>query len=77
MQIENGKTFDIVCRLLVALALFVAITFSLTAGSSFAASGDADDDGVADSDDNCGYVSNADQVDDVSAFLVAGGYNEN
>ena len=76
MQIENGKTFDIVCRLLVAAALFVAITFSLTAGSSFAASGDADDDGVADSDDNCGYVSNADQVDDVSAFLVPGGYNE-
>ena len=76
MAVKTKKTIDVAGKLLVAGILSFVVTLSLYAGSSFAASGDADDDGVPDSDDNCGYVSNADQVDDVSAFLLSGGYNE-
>ncbi len=75
MIIKTGKTIDVAGRFFVAGVLAVAVTISLFSGSSYAASGDADDDGVPDSDDNCGYVANADQVDDVSAFLLAGSYN--
>ncbi len=76
MIIKTGKTIDVAGRFLVAGVLAVAVTLSLFSGSSYAASGDADDDGVPDSDDNCGYVANADQVDDVSKFLLSGSYNE-
>ena len=76
MIIKISKTIDVAGKLLVVGVLPLAVALSLFSGSSFAASGDADDDGVGDSDDNCVYVSNADQVDDVSKFLVPGGYNE-
>ena len=66
MIIKADKTIAVAAKLLVAGVVVFAVTLSVFSGSIFAASGDADDDGVGDSDDNCVYVSNADQVDDVS-----------
>lgn len=76
MIIKADKTIAVAAKLLVAGVVVFAVTLSVFSGSIFAASGDADDDGVADSDDNCVHVSNANQFDDVSAFLLTGGYNE-
>ncbi len=58
--------------LLQALLLGIIGTLLLI-GIVSAAEKDSDSDGVNDSNDNCPYVSNADQLDNVSAFVIGDG----
>lgn len=59
-------------RLLSASCVSGLITIGLVGNAVYAAA-DFDDDGVSDSSDNCVYVSNADQRDNVSAFILGHG----
>jgi len=59
-------------RLLLVSCVSGLITIGLVGNAVYAAA-DSDDDGVSDSSDNCVYVSNADQRDNVSAFILGHG----
>ena len=61
-----------ISRLLLVVCLSGLVTIGLVGNAAYAAA-DSDDDGVPDSSDNCVYVSNADQRDNVSAFILGHG----
>ena len=62
-----------IIRLLVVACISGLVTIGLLFNAAHAADGDHDGDGVPDGSDNCVYVSNADQLDNVSAFVLGHG----
>ena len=69
---KTTKVVSIFVRLLLAAAAFAVLGASmLSAPRVRAAVGDTDDDGIPDAQDNCTAIANADQSDDVSAWIIS------
>ena len=73
---KTTKVVSIFVRLLLAAAAFAVLGASvLSAPRVRAAVGDTDDDGIPDAQDNCTAIANADQSDDVSAWIISSSHN--
>ena len=73
---KTTKVVSVFVRLLLAAAAFAVLGASvLSAPRVRAAVGDTDDDGIPDAQDNCTAIANADQSDDVSAWIISSSHN--
>ncbi|HJO91041.1 MAG TPA: LysM peptidoglycan-binding domain-containing protein [Anaerolineales bacterium] len=72
MSFDKIYLLNRISRLFMAACLLGLLSICLLFNIAYAAV-DSDDDGVLDSSDNCVYVSNADQRDNVSAFILGHG----
>ena len=72
MSFDKVYLLNRISKLFMASCLLGLLSICLLFNVAYAAV-DSDDDGVLDSSDNCVYVSNADQRDNVSAFILGYG----
>jgi|GEM_PF-1457720 LysM repeat protein len=70
------KAAWVLFRLLLATAVFAVLGAGVLAAPRVSAAvGDTDDDGIPDAQDNCRTIANADQSDDVSAWIISSSHN--